>query len=124
MIIMYEPCNDCNHKQCERCAYTALKINYNRALKRIIELSPEPITLIHCPQETKLYEIWMESDYDYGRRCPVRCLGSAEGHSFKDACKRFARKCAGFGQYFDEQNMTYWGCRLFDNEFDAKKSRG
>lgn len=54
MIIMNEPCDNCNPKQCERCAYNALKINYDRALKRIIELSPEPITLIYSgPKEYK-----------------------------------------------------------------------
>lgn len=51
MIIMNEPCDHCNHKQCERCAYNALKINYHRALKRIIELSPEPITLLGSGHE-------------------------------------------------------------------------
>ena len=72
----------------------------------------------------KLYEIWTERDNDYGRNCPVRCLGSAEGYSFKDACKRFAERVDWFRQKFDEQNTTYWGCRLFDNELDARKSLG
>ena len=47
MITMYEPCSNCNHKQCERCTHHALQVNYKRALKRIVELSPEPITIIH-----------------------------------------------------------------------------
>lgn len=51
MIITNEPCETCTHKQCERCAYTALKINYDRALKRILELSPEPITLLDYGQK-------------------------------------------------------------------------
>lgn len=54
MIIMNEPCDNCNHKPCERCAYNALKINYDRALQRIVELSQEPITLLDCgPKEYK-----------------------------------------------------------------------
>lgn len=51
MIIMNEPCDTCNHKQCERCAYNALKINYHHALQRIIELSQEPITLLDYGQK-------------------------------------------------------------------------
>lgn len=48
MYIPYRPCDDCPNKDklCDKCAFTNLQINYQRALTKIIELSPTPITLI------------------------------------------------------------------------------
>ena len=51
MVTLYNPCNDCKqkNKECWRCAHRALQLNYQRALKKITELSKElgkPITIL------------------------------------------------------------------------------
>lgn len=75
-------------------------------------------------QEEKLYDIWAEGYVDNGGRAGAVRLGSARGKTFKDACRTFAEEEESFRQYFDEEHMTYWGCGLFSNEADARKSFG
>ena len=70
------------------------------------------------------FEIWAEGFVDNGGRAGATMLGKANGKTFKDACKNRAERDAEFNRYFDEDRMTYWGCRLFDNEVDARKSFG
>lgn len=75
-------------------------------------------------QTTKLYEIWAEGYAATGGCSGATLLGRIRGENFKDACKKLANKDLAFGLYFDEKRMTYWGCSLFDNEADARKSFG
>jgi hypothetical protein len=72
----------------------------------------------------KQYEIWAEGYADNGGYSGATLLGTMQGKNFKDACKKLANKDLAFGLYFDADTMTYWGCRLFDNEFEARKSFG
>lgn len=51
MFIPYDPCDDCLFGVCDKCGYNFLKINYHRALKRIAELSPTPITILVSSEE-------------------------------------------------------------------------
>lgn len=72
----------------------------------------------------KLYEIWAEGYAVTGGCSGATLLGRELGDNFKDACRRLAKKDAEFDYYFDEQRMTYWGCKLFDNEIDARQRFG
>ena len=71
----------------------------------------------------KQYNIWMEGFRIMGERAEAEFLGAYEGESFLDACKKAADDHPGYGGYNPEHN-TIWGCRLFDNEKDARKSFG
>lgn len=51
MFIPYEPCDDCLFGTCDKCAYNLLQGEYHRALKRIVELSPTPITILVSSEE-------------------------------------------------------------------------
>lgn len=75
-------------------------------------------------EELKEYEIWVEGYRANGDRGHAVIFGKESGTSFKDACERFADKHSWFKIRFDAYRMTYWGCRLFDNEVDARKSFG
>ena len=70
------------------------------------------------------YEIWVEGFIATGDRSSAARLGSAEGETFKDACIELAKHSKVFKDYFDLETMRHWGCRLFDNEVDARKSFG
>ena len=68
----------------------------------------------------KEYEIWSEGYAATGESAPAHLHGKQEAESFFEACLIFFK-----GSYlFNVDRMTYWGCRLFDNETDARKSFG
>lgn len=76
-------------------------------------------------REIKRYEIWREGfAFSNEERGTADFLGTEEGKDFIDACMRFAAR-KGTSFYLDSDGVpTDWGCRLFDNELDARKSFG
>ena len=70
------------------------------------------------------FEIWQEGYRATGDQAPASKAGEAEGDNFKAACEEFAHANPEWAKYFDSARMTHWGCRLFDNEADARKSFG
>lgn len=70
------------------------------------------------------YEVWMEGYLATGMEgIPqgATLVGEVEADSFKDACDLF------YGNdtfHYNPQRLTYWGCKLFDNEQDARKNFG
>jgi hypothetical protein len=75
------------------------------------------------PDELKVYEIWVEGyivtgDYGFADK-----LGEVAGITFRDACVNFFR-LRDDSTYFEPDRLTYWGCRLFERESDARKSFG
>ena len=74
-----------------------------------------------------LYEIWSEgycTQDTEGARVPAMHRGTFEGETFADACIIWARSSKEIWERFDRQRLAYWGCRLFDNEADARKVFG
>ena len=71
-----------------------------------------------------IYEIWATGFADNGCSGRAFCFGTEKGKDFKDACRNFTKVNAEFKKYFDEKRMTWWGCSLFDNEAEARKSFG
>lgn len=70
------------------------------------------------------FDIWCEGFAVTGESGQATLLGCEKGIDLKDACKNLASKDEEFARYFNEDNMTYWGCRIYDNELDARKSFG
>jgi hypothetical protein len=70
------------------------------------------------------FEIWSEGFAATGDSGEATLHGTATGQSFAEACLRLAKEQPAFAQHFDPDRMTYWGCRLFDNEADARKRFG
>lgn len=63
-------------------------------------------------------EIWCEGDpkHDY-----TAChLGYGKGNTLKEACEDWASRSPHFNQHFDRFTMEYRGCRVYDNETDAR----
>ena len=70
-----------------------------------------------------LYEIWMEGYQMNGENGEASFEGKYEADSFLEACKK-AVEDHKWGKLYNEKYNTIWGCRLFDNEADARKSFG
>ncbi len=52
-------------------------------------------------------------------------MGQALGNNFREAVILFAKspKAKGWGN-FNEDNLSFWGCKVFDNLTDAQKNFG
>jgi hypothetical protein len=75
----------------------------------------------------KVFEIWSEGFRATGDIGTAHKHGEQEGEDFADACrKQFADDPPNdWGRSdFDPDRLTYWGCRLFDNEADARERFG
>jgi len=70
------------------------------------------------------YDIWSEGYRVTGNSAGAELVATSSGYSFRDAVDAYAKKYPAFARYYDRERMTYWGCRLFDNEEDARKSFG
>ena len=75
--------------------------------------------------DDKKYDIWMEGYHSAGSGAPAKFLGSFDGLSFDHAVLKYINtNKKGFEQLFNEEKLTIWGCKLFDNEKDARRSFG
>ena len=70
--------------------------------------------------ETKEFAVWSEGYATTGLGGGANFHGKILAKSFKDACVKVFRG----DKLFDPESLTYWGCKLFDNEADARKSFG
>ncbi len=66
----------------------------------------------------KIWEVWQEGFNCTGSRSKAEKLGEVVAETFEDAC-RFLCK-----DRLDKDSLSIWGCRLFDNEIDARKGFG
>lgn len=71
-----------------------------------------------------IFDIWCEGYRATGDGGPAHLMGTWSGVDFRDAVVRFMESEPGLKRYFNEENLTFWGCMLFDNEADARASFG
>lgn len=70
------------------------------------------------------FEVWMEGHRATGEHSTADYLGVHEGENFKEACKN-ALEAEGWSMgFYDGKTNSYWGCRFFDNEADAREGFG
>lgn len=70
------------------------------------------------------FEIWREGFVITGDSSTAQILGIEEGVNFHEACKTFFGKKRGHHNLYDAEHNTYWKCKLFDIESDARMSFG
>lgn len=76
------------------------------------------------------YEVWAEGYQTNGESSGAFLLGTYEGESFDDAVlscmmdPKFLKNEHLFTYNLGNGRHRYWGCRLFDNESDARVSFG
>lgn len=68
----------------------------------------------------KTYDVWMEGFVCTGESSKAHFVGSVKAETFKKACDKLFNNDI----LYDPINLTHWGCRLYDNEADARKSFG
>lgn len=89
--------------------------NFSIVVQRKIRTSPE----------NKLWEIWMSGYSATGNYAQATCLGTFPGRTFKDAVWHYKQSLPQDERVLvDLDRMTCWGCKLYDNEANARKSFG
>lgn len=71
----------------------------------------------------KIFEIWSEGFSVTGQRGTAGLLGKYEAETWDDAVQKFMKDHPNRIRV-DSRGYTDWGCRLFDNEVDARRSFG
>ncbi len=69
------------------------------------------------------FQVWAEGYQATGNSSRAQLLGSATAETFQGACDIVMRK-DGLREYYDPKRLSFWGCRLFDNEADARSAFG
>lgn len=72
----------------------------------------------------KDFEIWVEGYAATGEHAPASFEGIYAGNSFKEACVEMMLDKSWDLRYYDKERNTYWGCRFFDNEAEARQTFG
>jgi len=70
-----------------------------------------------------LWAVWSEGYSTNSDRSAAQRMGVYEADSFQEACDIFGKQ-ADMPELYDSVKLTYWGCRLFDNETDARALYG
>ena len=73
-----------------------------------------------CGYEQKVFEIWCEGFAITGNRAGASRVGVMAAANFKVACD----KLYDGNPHYDRETTMYWGCRLFDNEKEARELFG
>lgn len=76
-----------------------------------------------------MYEVWLEGYSATGQENTAQFIGTYKAENFVNACHIAAMDIAhgnlyDFYKYYSINNNTWWGCRFFDNEEDARKAFG
>jgi len=72
----------------------------------------------------KIWEIWSEGYMVTGNTGKHQLMGEAEGKTFRQACINLAKKDSEFSAYFEEEDLSHWGCSLFPTAEEAAKTFG
>lgn len=72
----------------------------------------------------KIYDIWSEGYSVTGNCSPANFFGSIQANSFQEACDKLFLSDDDHKRYYDPHELNYGGCKLFDNETDARHSFG
>jgi Zn/Cd-binding protein ZinT len=79
----------------------------------------------NIPSTERTYEVWSEGYAATGESAGARFHGKFKGATFKDAVESYINTLSPDSRKsFNGERLTYWGCRFFDNEQDARKSFG
>lgn len=110
-------------KDADACVFTSFTPDATRELVEEIHEKLQTNTQIVVSEE---YEIWVEGHAIGGDRGKAQRIGNIKYGSptFEMACRLALEKNGWEMKFYNKENNTYWGCRFFDNEADARKSFG
>jgi hypothetical protein len=71
------------------------------------------------------FEIWNEGYAASGGSGKAQYLGSFEADTFQEACMKAMKELEwDIDTYYDPAKNSFWDCRFYNNEVDARKSFG
>lgn len=73
------------------------------------------------------YQVWLEGYVCTGQRASAEYLGEFEGANFEEACLEASIARFGIAEtqiFYDANRNTFWGCRFYNNESEARKTFG
>ncbi len=70
------------------------------------------------------YEIWSEGYRATGDQGGACFHGIGRGENFGEACEDHFDDERDPSGFFDRKELTYWGCRLYNSEADARATFG
>ena len=74
---------------------------------------------------TTSFEVWSEGYIVNGGRDGAKLWDIVEAESFEKACDIiFIPLDVKYPGYYKKDPLSFWGCQLFDNEVDARRSFG
>lgn len=79
--------------------------------------------LPNAPETEAIWDIWMEGYSATGQSAPARCVGTFRAVSFQKACETWAQTSES-PSLFNADALTYWGCRLYPSEAEARSTFG
>lgn len=72
----------------------------------------------------KQYQIWTEGYAATGESSRAIYHGISKGETFKQAVENYIKENNWDEKLYNSDKLTYWGCKFYDNENDARKSFG
>lgn len=99
---------------------------YNLLFKEINTMTHPLGTRTDEPVDEQLREftIWLEGYLITGGGGGAVFEGTWKGKDFRDAVLRMVKAKGLDDSNFNEERLSYWGCRYFDNEADARRTFG
>ena len=70
------------------------------------------------------FDIWMEGFCTNGSKGTASYEGTFEANTFEEACEKWADTLSDRSLFKSSPHPNFWGCALYDNEQDARKSFG
>ena len=100
-----------------------------RALCAQYGISPDipsdtPVVNRTWSDQERTIEVWTEGFASTSQSAGAMSWGSTLARSLQEACGKIAVQKPKFKEYYDPARMTWWGCKIFDNEKDARRSFG
>lgn len=74
--------------------------------------------------EPKVWQVWAEGYRTNGEAAGAKLLGEAESVTFGEAVLAVIEGNPELAKHFDPERVTYWGCRIFHREQDARRAFG
>lgn len=68
--------------------------------------------------------LWMEGYSATGEHGTAQYCGFYKVNTLKEAVEQWVNESLDRVKYTNIDHLTYWGCRFYDNEPDARKSFG
>jgi hypothetical protein len=59
-----------------------------------------------------------------GNEAKAKLIGTVDADTFAEACEKLMAEPPYNDGNFNPEHLTYWSCRLFDNEADARNAFG